>query len=154
MKKSFFIILFLLSLLTSCSSKDKTSGSLSNDISEDPSGIIDNDDNPFLVSKRPQEFCLNGKCYVYKANTELDESNISYFFGYFINKDDLDKWKAYDKSDAIIYVTDNNNSIYNYDQTGKLENRFELFLTTMNNEMALKDNGSYYLYVLIDNMEK
>lgn len=108
------------------------------------------DGSNFCVSSIPQEFYFNDKCYVYQQGIEINENNIVGLFGYFINKEDLEKWMEIDQKNDIIYVIDENNSIYHYDLSGTLTNRFELFLTTNTDEIALKAHGHYRLYKIIE----
>lgn len=164
MKKiiSVLSILFLL-FLSACSTNGEpgiasnnlfTDNSLSNtseakDDSNDNQQSHDKDEW-FLVSCLPQDFYFKDMHFKMDTETKLNYHDISNFFGYFINLEDLEKWREVDNSNDIIYVIDNNNSIFNYDFDEKLTNRFELFLTHNQNEIALKSNGSYFSYKYVE----
>lgn len=124
----------------------------SSDLEDDESSSNQNnsDGNTFYVSSIPQEFHFNDKCYVYQQGIEINENNIVGLFGYFINREDLEKWMEIDQKNDIVYVIDENNSIYHYDLSETLTNRFELFLTTNTDEIALKAHGHYRLYKIIE----
>ena len=157
------MIISSFSILSSCSLNGNPSETATDDVSYDFSDTGNNvssinqndtDGDTFLVSCIPEEFYINGKYFVVKKEVELDNDDVNDFFGYFINKEDLEKWKSYDKLENITYVIDEDNSIYHYDLTGKLTNRFELFLTRNINEIALKAHGSYSVYKLIEDKEE
>lgn len=135
--------------LFSCTSNDIPNMSSENNQSNDSSISSDNlSKNPdiLLVEDIPQTFYYQDKCYVMDTDTSIDGNDITSFFGYFINEEDLNKWKEIDQSDDIVYVIDTNNSIYNYDVTGKFTNRFGLFLTKNPDEIALQRHGNYSIY--------
>ena len=134
----------LLILLTACSS---------NNVSSEYDDSSRNSNDIFLVSIIPQNFYYCDKNFVYNKDVLLNEKNITSFWGYFVNDEDLEKWQEYDQSCDFHYIVDENNSIYNYDLTGKLTNRFELFLTDRENVIALKNNGNYSAYISSDNQE-
>lgn len=151
-----------LSFLSSCSLDGIPSETVTDDTSYNFSDEGNNtsttsqneaDGDTFLVSCIPGKFYIDGKCFVVGKGVELDNDDVNDFFGYFINKEDLEKWKSYDKLENITYVIDEGNSIYHYDLTGKLTNRFELFLTKNINEIALKSHGSYSVYKMIEDKE-
>lgn len=146
MKKisSIFVSVPLLILLSACSS---------NNVSSEYDDSSRNSNDIFLVSIIPQNFYYCDKNFVYNKDVLLNEKNITSFWGYFVNDEDLEKWQEYDQSCDFHYIVDENNSIYNYDLTGKLTNRFELFLTDRENVIALKNNGSYSAYISNDNQE-
>lgn len=146
MKKisSIFVSVPLLILLTACSS---------NNVSSEYDDSSRNSNDIFLVSIIPQNFYYCDKNFVYNKDVLLNEKNITSFWGYFVNDEDLEKWQEYDQSCDFHYIVDENNSIYNYDLTGKLTNRFELFLTDRENVIALKNNGNYSAYISSDNQE-
>lgn len=104
------------------------------------------DDEDFLIYCLPQEFYYDGMYYEMETGIRLEDSDITDFFGYFINLEDLEKWKEKENSNDIIYVIDNDNSIYHYDLTGELANRFELYSTHNENEIALKAYGDFLSY--------
>lgn len=146
MKKisSIFVSVPLLILLSACSS---------NNVSSEYDNSSSDSGDTFLVSTIPQNFYYQNEHFVLNRDVVLSEQNITSFFGYFINQEDLEKWQEYDQSSDICYIVDENNSIYNYDLTGKLTNRFELFLTDRENVIALKNNGNYSAYISSDNQE-
>ena len=146
MKKisSIFVSVPLLILLSACSS---------NNVSSEYDDSSRNSNDIFLVSIIPQNFYYCDKNFVYNKDVLLNEKNITSFWGYFVNDEDLEKWQEYDQSCDFHYIVDENNSIYNYDLTGKLTNRFELFLTDRENVIALKNNGNYSAYISSDNHE-
>ncbi len=146
MKKisSIFVSVPLLILLSACSS---------NNVSSEYDDSSRNSNDIFLVSIIPQNFYYCDKNFVYNKDVLLNEKNITSFWGYFVNDEDLEKWQEYDQSCDFHYIVDENNSIYNYDLTGKLTNRFELFLTDRENVIALKNNGNYSAYISSDNQE-
>ncbi len=135
--------------LFSCTSNDTPNTSSENNQSNDSltsSDSLSYNPDILLVSDIPQTFYYQDKCFVMDTDISIGKNDITSFFGYFINEEDLNKWKEIDKSDDIVYVIDTNNSIYNYDLTGEFTNRFELFLTKNSNEIALQAHGSYLLY--------
>ena len=146
MKKisSIFVLVPLLILLSACSS---------NNVSSEYDNSSSNSNDIFLVSIIPQNFYYRDKNFVYNKDVLLNEKNITNFWGYFVNDEDLEKWQEYDQSCDFHYIVDENNSIYNYDLTSKLTNRFELFLTDRENVIALKNNGNYSAYISGDNQE-
>lgn len=146
MKKisSIFVSVPLLILLSACSS---------NNVSSEYDDSSRNSNDIFLVSIIPQNFYYCDKNFVYNKDVLLNEKNITSFWGYFVNDEDLEKWQEYDQSCDFHYIVDESNSIYNYDLTGKLTNRFELFLTDRENVIALKNNGNYSAYISSDNQE-
>lgn len=146
MKKisSIFVSVPLLILLSACSS---------NNVSSEYDDSSRNSNDIFLVSIIPQNFYYCDKNFVYNKDVLLNKKNITSFWGYFVNDEDLEKWQEYDQSCDFHYIVDENNSIYNYDLTGKLTNRFELFLTDRENVIALKNNGNYSAYISSDNQE-
>ncbi len=147
----FLIILASLNLLSSCALGGNYNKAFTGTSS---SGQKDDYNNTLLVACIPEEFCINGEYYVVEKDIEIDDGDISNFFGYLINKEDLEKWKAYDKLENITYVIDETNSTYHYDLTGRLTNRFELFLTKRLKEIALKVDGHYKIYKNIENKEE
>ena len=146
MKKisSIFVLVPLLILLSACSS---------NNVSSEYDNSSSNSNDIFFVLIIPQNFYYRDKNFVYNKDVLLNEKNITSFWGYFVNDEDLEKWQEYDQSCDFHYIVDENNSIYNYDLTGKLTNRFELFLTDRENVIALKNNGNYSAYISGDNQE-
>ena len=146
MKKisSIFVSVPLLILLSACSS---------NNVSSEYDDSSSDSGDTFLVSTIPQNFYYQNEHFVLNRDVVLSEQNITSFFGYFINQEDLEKWQEYDQSSDICYIIDENNSIYNYELTGELTNRFELFLTDRENVIALKNNGNYSAYISSDNHE-
>ncbi len=145
------IILASLNLLSSCT----LNGNYNKTFTDTSSSVQKDDfDNTFLIACIPEDFYINGEYYAVNHDIEIDDGGISNFFGYLINKEDLEKWKAYDKLENITYVIDETNSTYHYDLTGKLTNRFELFLTKKLNEIALKVEGYYKIYKNITLIEK
>lgn len=151
-----------LNFISSCSLDGIPSDTVTNDISYNFSNMGNNtstisqndtDVDTFLVSCIPEKFYIDSKCFVVEKGVELDNDDVNDFYGYFINKEDLEKWKSYDKLENITYVIDEDNSIYHYDLTGNLTNRFELFLTKNINEIALKSHGSYSVYKMIDDKD-
>lgn len=153
MKRPIFQSAFLLSfaLLSSCSLGSGLSSSACLGDSSTGSSMIGNSasgsDETFLVSCIPQNFHYQNENFALNNDVVLKEGNITGFFGYFINQEDLEKWQEYDQSADICYIVDENNAIYNYDLTGKLANRFELFLTDNEHTIALKANGHYLAYI-------
>lgn len=118
--------------------------SFNGDSNDNKDGIYD--DNTFLISAVPEEFYYKDKKFVKNKDIVLNENDIVSFFGYFINCEDLEKWREKDQLDSITYIIDENNSIYHFDLTGELTNRFELFLTADSNRIALKADGWYSSY--------
>ena len=151
MKKLLTIISTLvlgITVLAGCTSKDNESSTT--DLIDNTSDNINFEDGPFHVSSIPQKFYFNDKCYAYQQGLEINENNITDFFGYFVNREDLEKWMEIDQKHDINYVIDENNAIYHYDLSGALTNRFELFLTTNTDEIALKAHGFYKSYKMIE----
>lgn len=142
-------------LLSSCSFGNELSESTYMDNSSYNSSILGNSssdgDDTFLVSVIPQDFYYKNEHFALNRDVVLSEANITSFFGYFINREDLEKWQEYDQSSDICYIIDENNSIYNYELTGELTNRFELFLTDKEKTIALKAHGNYSAYISSDN---
>ena len=150
MKKLLTIISTLvlgITVLTGCANKNNESSTT--DLIDNTSDNINSEDDHFLVSIIPQEFYFNDERYVYQQGVEINENNITDFFGYFVNREDLEKWMEIDQKSDINYVIDENNAIYHYDLSGELTNRFELFLTTNTDEIALKAHGSYESYKIM-----
>lgn len=150
---SILLSLFLSACATNFGSIGSNSLSTDNDLSNTSEVNHDSDDNQqhideedFLIYCLPQEFYYQDIQYEMKTGVRLDDSDIADFLGYFINLEDVEKWKEKDDSCNIVYVIDIDNSIYHYDLTGELLNRFELFTTHNQNEIALKACGDFLSY--------
>lgn len=146
----------LLGLLSSCGAPKASGGGLSpSDESmippssgSDPRGQ-ESENLTTLEAILPQEFEYNGRLYECNFDLHCDENkNISSFFGYFVNLEDLEQWKQFDNSDDIVYVTDPHNGIYRLDlsETGYLRNRFPLYLTFEKGQIALAGIAEYLIY--------
>lgn len=157
MKRFILPLAFVLPLvlLSSCSFGNELSEYTNMDNLSNDSLILGNSSSDsgdtFLVSTIPQNFYYQNENFVLNRDVVLSEQNITSFFGYFINQEDLEKWQEYDQSSDICYIIDENNSIYNYELTGELTNRFELFLTDNEKTIALKAHGSYSAYISSNN---
>lgn len=156
MKKNIILLSFLITLLSSCSTTDNnsysfhSSTSTTQHITSFTSSFEISSSEPFFTSSIPYDFFYEENHYKMNIGIDLSIDEVSTFFGYFINLEDLEKWEEFDKLEDIVYVTDKNNAIYNYDSEEKMSNRFELYLTFNTDQLALKANGSYYSYKIID----
>lgn len=105
--------LISLALISSCSlHEEKTDVFISND--------------PLLVTVIPRAFEYENDFYEKNDDKEEhDKEKIGDFQGYWVNQEDLEKWKQIDNDEKIKYIVNDDNSLLNFMQEEDMKNRFK-----------------------------
>lgn len=86
----------------------------------------------------PIALVYDGVEYVCDSFSEyVPTSEIGDFIGYWINAEDLEKWQEYDGDEDIVYVVQEDNILHHFSYTGELSDRFELYWTVNEGEIAV-----------------
>lgn len=86
----------------------------------------------------PGTLVFDGLKYVCDSFSEyVPTSEIGDFIGYWINAEDLEKWQEYDGDEDIVYIVQEDNILHHFSYTGELSDRFELYWTVNEGEIAV-----------------
>lgn len=141
MKRGLLILPFTvltLSALGGCDSDDGSSSTSPIDSSTKDDEHID------LIpeSRFPDTLVLDGveyELYEGYGSGTMPASEVTDFFGYWINAEDLEKWQEYDGDEDIVYVIQEDNSLYHVDSSGELSDRFDLYWTVNEGQIAVRE---------------